>query len=167
MKLKNLEKLLSNLSETDLPNKLSALVNWHKDIIILGNGGSNSIASHLAQDYTKVLNKKCISFSDPSRITCYTNDYGQDKAYEKFLNAFSTTGCLVILISSSGESINIINCLKYCQDNNLAHVILTGFSENNLLKKASEQTAELSYWVDSDDYGIVECLHQIFLHSTI
>tara|TARA_R100000231_G_C5323637_1_gene164174 strand:- start:1063 stop:1566 length:504 start_codon:yes stop_codon:yes gene_type:complete len=167
MKLNELQKLLSKLSETDLPSKLSTLVNWHKDIIILGNGGSNSIASHLSQDYTKALNKKCISFSDPSRLTCYTNDYGQDKAYEEFLKTFSNGGCLVILISSSGESKNMINCLKYCQDNKLAHVILTGFSENNLLKKASEQTAELSYWVDSDDYGIVENLHQILLHSVI
>lgn len=167
MKLKDLEKLLSKLTETDLSNKLSNLINWHKDIIILGNGGSNSIASHLAQDYTKVLGKKCISFSDPSRLTCYINDYGQEKAYEKFLESFSNSESLVILISSSGESKNIINSLRYCQDNKLPHVILTGFSEGNLLKKASEQTAEVNYWVDSTDYGIVECLHQIFLHSII
>jgi len=167
MKLKDLEKLLSKLEETNLSSKLSNLVNWHKDIIILGNGGSNSIASHLAQDYTKALGKRCISFSDPSRLTCYINDYGQDNAYEKFLESFSNSKSLVILISSSGESKNIINSLKYCQDNKLPHVILTGFSEDNFLKKASEQTAQVNYWVDSTDYGIVESLHQIFLHSII
>lgn len=167
MKLKDLEKRLSKLIETDLSNKLSTLVNWHKDIIILGNGGSNSIASHLAQDYTKALGKKCISFSDPSRLTCYINDYGQDKAYEKFLESFSNSESLVILISSSGESKNIINSLRYCQENKLPHVVLTGFSEDNLLKRASQKTAELSYWVDSTDYGIVENLHQILLHSII
>ena len=59
-----------------LVEKLKSIVDKAENIIIIGNGGSNSIASHIAQDYTKVLGKKAISFSDPSRLTCYMNDYG-------------------------------------------------------------------------------------------
>tara|TARA_R100000152_G_C6781539_1_gene216237 strand:- start:902 stop:1408 length:507 start_codon:yes stop_codon:yes gene_type:complete len=168
MKLSHLSDLLNQLiiKKDDL-EKLSSLIEKHRDIIILGNGGSNSIASHIAQDYTKVLGKKAISFSDPSRLTCYINDYGQDEAFTMFLTQLERPRSLVILISSSGESKNIINCLKYCQDRETKHVVLTGFKEDNTLRKKAKETSEVNYWVDSCDYGIVECLHQIFLHSVI
>ena len=71
--------------------KLHAIVDMFRDIIIIGNGGSNSIASHIAQDYTKCLGKRAISFSDPSRLTCYINDYGRDNAYMEFLKDFGST----------------------------------------------------------------------------
>tara|TARA_Y100000004_G_scaffold196195_1_gene265447 strand:- start:4495 stop:4998 length:504 start_codon:yes stop_codon:yes gene_type:complete len=167
MNIEKLRHLLAQLEETTLCENLKSLVDDHREIIILGNGGSNSIASHIAQDYTKVLGKKAISFSDPSRLTCYINDYGQDEAFTMFLRQLERPRSLVILISSSGESKNIINCLKYCQDVETKHVVLTGFNENNTLREKAENTASINYWVDSDDYGIVECLHQIFLHSTI
>tara|TARA_B100000519_G_scaffold199194_1_gene209961 strand:- start:302 stop:805 length:504 start_codon:yes stop_codon:yes gene_type:complete len=167
MNIQKLLHLLPELEDSTLCKNLKSLVNDHREIIILGNGGSNSIASHIAQDYTKALGKKAISFSDPSRLTCYINDYGQDKAFTMFLRQLGRPRSLVILISSSGESKNIINCLKYCQDVGTKHVVLTGFDKNNTLRKKAKKTASINYWVDSDDYGIVECLHQIFLHSTI
>ena len=55
----------------------------------IGNGGSNSIASHITQDYTKALGKKAITFTDPSRLTCYINDYGMENAYKVFVEEFS------------------------------------------------------------------------------
>ena len=167
MNLKILKCLLSDLEEKSLCEEFKSLVSEYKEIIILGNGGSNSIASHISQDYTKVLGKKALSFSDPSRLTCYINDYGPEEAFRMFLQSFERPNSLVILISSSGESDNIINCLKYCQDIETKHVVLTGFKEDNTLRKKAKETAEINYWVDSCDYGIVECLHQIFLHSII
>ena len=168
MKLSRLSDLLDHLiTKKDDLQKLCSLIEKHQDIIILGNGGSNAIASHLSQDYTKALGKRAISFSDPSRLTCYINDYGQDDAYKRFLQSFSSPTSLIILISSSGESRNILNCLDYCLAEDLSHIILTGFREDNTLKESSRDTAEINYWVDSADYGIVECLHQIFLHSAI
>ena len=136
----------------------------YKRVIIIGNGGSNSVASHIAQDYTKMLGKKAISFSDPSRLTCYINDYGRDNAYAEFLDDFIEKDTLVILISSSGNSMNIINAAKYCESNNVTYLALTGFDKNN---KLNNMNASFKYHVDSDDYGIVECLHQILLHSII
>jgi len=147
-----------------LVEKLKSIVDEAENIIIIGNGGSNSIASHIAQDYTKVLGKKAISFSDPSRLTCYMNDYGIEDAYMKFIEHFSQKNTLVILISSSGESKNIVNAAQYCNENNLDLITLSGFDSNNLLRSFN---SKLSYWVDSKDYGIVECVHQIFLHSIL
>jgi D-sedoheptulose 7-phosphate isomerase len=173
MNLYNLYSLFGDLKDEKLTSQLSSLLSRQSHIIILGNGGSNSIASHIAQDYTKVLNKRALSFSDPSRLTCYINDYGQENAYAEFLKSFSeregprTDRSLVILISSSGESLNIINSLKYCQEKGLPHIVLTGFKKDNTLREQSRSTAQLDYWVDSCDYGIVECLHQVFLHSII
>lgn len=148
-------------------DNLTRLVKEHQNIIILGNGGSSSIASHISQDYTKKLGKRSFTFSDASRLTCYTNDYGYDKAYTQFLKEFirDNEKTLVILISSSGNSQNIINCANWCNNNdNIDLVTLTGFDINNKLKTLDITNRKINYWVDSDDYGVVECVHMIFLH---
>jgi len=162
----NLDKLQLEVSKIteDVKNSLGYWINNHKEIIIIGNGGSNSIASHISQDYTKVLDKKSYSFSDPSRLTCYINDYGRDNAYVEFLDDFVDKDTLVILISSSGNSMNIVNAAKYCEDNNITYLALTGFNSNN---KLNNMNPMWRWHVDSDDYGIVECVHQIVLHSIL
>lgn len=143
------------------------LINNHKNIIILGNGGSSAIASHISQDYTKKLKKKSFTFSDASRLTCYANDYGYDNAYLQFLKEFTEPKekTLVILISSSGNSQNIINCAEWCnQQSNIEVATLTGFDIDNKLKVLNLNNRKINFWVDSNDYGIVECVHMIFLH---
>jgi D-sedoheptulose 7-phosphate isomerase len=140
------------------------LIGSFQNIIILGNGGSNAIASHISQDYTKKLGKKSFCFSDPARLTCYINDYGMENAYVQFLKEFVTSDSLVILVSSSGESKNIIKCAQFCQHNNIGYVILTGFNQFNTLRTTFKENSQLDIWVDSEDYGVVECVHQIFLH---
>ena len=136
-------------------------------IYLIGNGGSNSICSHLSQDYTKALGLKAQCFSDASRLTCYINDYGRDMAYAKFLEHFATTSSLVILISSSGNSENIISCAEHCVKESIPFVILTGFDKNNKLRSRFCSSALLDFYVPSSDYGIVENTHSIFLHSVI
>lgn len=163
MDINKLQLEISKITE-DVKNSLGYWVNNHKEIIIVGNGGSNSIASHISQDYTKVLDKKSFSFSDPSRLTCYINDYGSDDAYAEFLDDFTEKDTLVILISSSGNSMNIINAAKYCEDNKIVYLALTGFNKNN---KLNNMNPMWRWHVDSDDYGIVECTHQIILHSIL
>jgi len=140
----------------------------YKQIIIIGNGGSNSIASHISQDYTKQLGKRAFSFSDPSRLTCYINDYGRDEAYRQFVKEFADKDdTLVILISSSGNSMNILNTADYCESNGIRWISLSGFSSSNPLCKMQSEYRLLNFWVPSKDYGVVECVHQIFLHSIL
>jgi D-sedoheptulose 7-phosphate isomerase len=148
-------------------DELYDLISKHENIIILGNGGSNSIASHISQDYTKKLKKRAFTFSDPSRLTCYANDYGYDLAYKQFVKEFirADEKTLVILISSSGNSPNILNCATLCEQyENVEIITLTGFDANNKLKTMNIKNRRINFWVDSSDYGLVECTHMIFLH---
>ena len=144
--------------------KLKRLVDSHKRIIIIGNVGSNAVASHVSVDYTKVLKKECLSFSDSPRLTCYINDYGEKQAYVEFLKDFVNDDTLVILISSSGESMNIINCAIWCSENNVPTILLSGFKEQNKLNSFKYNNNPLRFWVDSVDYGDVERKHLKFLH---
>ena len=76
----------------------------HERIIILGNGGSSSVASHISQDYMKFQGKRVSILSDPSMITMLTNDFGYEFAYQKFLEYYVEKETLVVLMSSGGES---------------------------------------------------------------
>jgi len=165
MDLSEFRKELEKLNEDDIERLKETI--WSSDnIIIIGNGGSNSIASHISQDYTKQLGKRAFSFSDPSRLTCYINDYGMDNAYKQFLSEFVDNKTLVILISSSGNSKNIVNCARWCIQNNVEMITLSGFDINNKLKTLTQDNF-LHFWVNSKDYGVVECIHQIILHTVV
>ena len=130
----DIDKLIQETQKIKLKKDLLLdTVNRYTDIIIIGNGGSNSVASHIAQDYTKELDKRAISFSDPSRLTCYINDYGRDQAYVEFLKDFTRKDTLVILISSSGNSMNIVNAAVYCELNRINYIAVSGFNEDNKL----------------------------------
>ena len=69
-------------------------------------------------------------------------------------------------MSSGGESKNMINCVNWCEDNSVAYGVLTGFERDNTIKKMSKN-ALWNYYIDSDSYGVVECVHQIFLHGVV
>jgi D-sedoheptulose 7-phosphate isomerase len=162
----NLEEFSECVRKVDVVQlqKLVDLIRNHEKIIILGNGGSSAIASHISQDYTKKLKKRSFTFSDSSRLTCYINDYGMDRAYSRFLEEFADPDSLVILISSSGNSQNIISCAEFCDSRNITYAILTGFNQNNKLRTSHSSFAKADIWVDSVDYGVVECAHQVLLH---
>lgn len=166
MNLNELKRELETVKREHI-DTLEDLILRSKQVIILGNGGSNAIASHISQDYTKRLKVPSYTFSDPSRLTCYINDYGHEFAYVQFLNEYADEGTLVILISSSGESANIYNCAKYCHQTKTKFVTLTGFECNNRIKEEYAPESEISFWVNSRDYGVVECIHQIILHAVV
>lgn len=164
MNLENLQKALSEIDKEKLELFKQDIDNFD-DIIIIGNGGSNAIAQHIAQDYTKVLNKRALCFADASRLTCYINDYGRDSAYYKFIEDFAKSDTLIILISSSGRSDNIILSAQYCRYNKLNYIILSGFDYDNELRRDFGSDALLDIWVDSKEYGVVELTHEAILHS--
>tara|TARA_R100000664_G_scaffold33811_2_gene52133 strand:+ start:1076 stop:1576 length:501 start_codon:yes stop_codon:yes gene_type:complete len=164
MKLVSLIQQLEQIEQNKI-SKFCKIIDKYNEIAIIGNGGSNAIASHISQDYTKKLGKKAFCFSDPSRLTCYINDYGMEKAYAQYLSEFCSNDCLVILVSSSGESVNILKCAEHCLENGIEYIILTGFEPNNTLREMYGAKSELEMWIDSDCYGVVECAHQSFLHT--
>ncbi len=164
--LRNIRDAVDDIDIDDLL-KLEKVIEEHNHIFIIGNGGSNAIAQHMAIDYTKFLNKRCHAFGDSPRITCYMNDYGVENAYKQYLLDFATKNSLVILISSSGESKNIVKCAEFCDRNELSFVTLTGFEPDNLLRRVYGKKANVDIWVDSNSYSVVECTHEIYLHSVV
>lgn len=128
-------------------------------ILIGGNGGSAAIASHCAVDLTKNAGFRSVCFSDPSLVTCFANDYGYERWVEKALAFYADRGDLVILISSSGKSPNIVNGARFAKDEGLRVVTFSGFEGDNPLKGLGD----LNFWVDSRAYNIVEMTHQIWL----
>lgn len=127
--------------------------------ILAGNGGSAAIASHCAVDFTKSAGIRCINFNEADLITCFANDYGYERWLEKALEFYGDQGDLVVLISSSGRSPNMINAAQYASAKGLPLVTFTGFAENNPLNKLGL----LNFWVDSRAYNIVEMTHHIWL----
>ena len=146
--------------------KFQTAFNAYKRIIVLGNGGSSSVASHISQDYMKSCGKKVSILSDPSMITMLTNDFGYKFAYQKFLEYYVEEDSLVVIISSGGESPNMLKCVDWCEDNKVPYGVLTGFNSDNTIR--GEATNALwNYHIASTDYGVVECVHQIFLHGVV
>jgi D-sedoheptulose 7-phosphate isomerase len=138
----------------------------HPRIIILGNGGSNSVASHISQDYMKFHGKKVSILSDPSMLTMIINDFGYENAYQKFLEYYVEQDTLVIIISSGGESKNMLRSQEWCEKNKVAYGVLSGFYSSNTLR-TSAKNALWNYYINSTNYGVVECVHQIFLHGVV
>ena len=135
-----------------------------KKIMIFGNGGSAAIANHFMTDMSKNTNIKCISLSDTSLITCLANDYGYENVNQKYIEYCGNAGDILIAISSSGESKNMINACKKAKKLKFSRIItLTGFKKNNTLSKMGN----INFWVNSKNYNLIENTHQVYLLSTI
>jgi D-sedoheptulose 7-phosphate isomerase len=138
---------------------LSGIKETGNKMILAGNGASASIASHSMVDFTKQAKVKAVAYSDYSLITAFANDYGYENYLSKILESYANKGDVVVLISSSGKSSNIVNAAQYAKDNNIKLITFTGFEENNPLKLLGD----INFWVDSKAYNIIENTHSIWL----
>jgi D-sedoheptulose 7-phosphate isomerase len=166
MNLSKLSDIINQIS-SDQVSTLKQLVLDTTEIILIGNGGSNAIASHIAVDYTKFLNKRCYVPNASDMLSMMVNDYGIENMYSKFIEYNYSPNQLAILISSSGNSANIVNAAYKCNELNIPIVLLSGFSPMNKLNLLEYKNIKMNYWVDSTNYGEVEMAHHIFLHSII
>tara|TARA_Y100000590_G_C15637858_1_gene983703 strand:+ start:998 stop:1561 length:564 start_codon:yes stop_codon:yes gene_type:complete len=128
-------------------------------IIFAGNGASASIASHGALDFTKQAGIRSICFNDSAFITAFANDYGYENWLEKAISFHGKSGDIVILISSSGSSKNIVNAAKYAANNGISIITFSGFDNSNPL----HQLGDIKFLVESRSYNLIESIHQIWL----
>ena len=136
----------------------------NKKILIFGNGGSAAIASHFSVDLTKNAKVRCLNFNEAGLITCFANDYGFEHWVEKAVDFYGDEGDLLIVISSSGCSKNMINAVKAARNGHLKSVVtLSGFSEDNPLN----QLGDINLWLDSRAYNFVENIHQAWLLTIV
>lgn len=139
------------------------MIRQHKRIFFIGNGGSNSICSHLMEDFAKVLKYESFAFTDPALITCFSNDYGYDKAMVEWLKVYYKPNDILIAISSSGNSANINNAVDYANTVNKNVITLSGFKNDNKLVNKGK----INFYLNASSYGIVECYHQTILHTIL
>lgn len=143
----------------ELKERIRAVSRAGNKIIIAGNGGSAAIAAHGATDLSKNAKVRAVSFNEASFITCLANDFGYDRWLEAALEMHADAGDLVILISSSGKSLNTVRAADCARREGLSVVTFTGFDSGNPLKSRGD----LNFWVDSRAYNVVENTHQIWL----
>ncbi len=137
--------------------------NAGKKIIVIGNGGSAAMASHVAVDLTKAAGCRAITFNESDLLTCFANDYGYEKWVEKALAFYADKGDTAILISSSGTSPNIVNGAKWAKASGVKVITLSGFSSENPLRTLGD----INLWADSKGYNIVEMTHHIWLVAIV
>lgn len=157
---------LINLNNRDFLNSEIMILDAHsknKKIILAGNGGSAAIASHVSVDLTKAGGIRAINFNESDLITCFANDYGYENWISRAIECYADPEDLIILISSSGQSPNIINAAKKAKEIDLPIITLSGFLENNPLRKIGT----VNFWVNSSEYNIVEMVHNIILLSIL
>ena len=143
---------------------LSLVKKNKKKVIIFGNGGSAAIANHFSIDLTKTSKIRCVNFNESSLITCFSNDYGYENWVKKALEFHADAKDLIILISSSGESKNMINACKYAlKKRHFPIITFTGFKKNNSLSKLGH----INFWVNSKTYNHIENTHQFILLSLV
>jgi len=130
-----------------------------KKMIVAGNGGSAAIASHCAVDFSKAARIRCMTFNEPSLITCLANDFGYDRWLEKAIEMYAEEGDLLVLISSSGRSRNMIRAADFAIQQGLRVVTFTGFASTNPLRARGD----VNVWVKSRSYNFIELFHQLWL----
>ena len=137
-----------------------------KNIFVCGNGGSAAISNHYICDFLKLVRQKTnykpkfLSLSNNlETITAIANDISYDDIFSYQLESLAEKGDLLILISSSGNSKNVIKALKYSKKKGIYTLSFTGF-KGGYLKKNSN----LSLHVPTKTYSIAEDSHHILMH---
>jgi len=132
-------------------------------LIFVGNGGSAAIASHMATDYSKNGGVRSLALNDASMLTCLGNDLGYDRVFAKQIELHARSGDLVIAISSSGRSANILAAVDAAAAAGCTIATMSGFTPDNPLRRKGEW----NFYVASDRYGFVEIGHLTICHAVL
>jgi len=163
-------KSVIDLIDFSKADKCAALicsyVNTTNKILICGNGGSASTASHYVTDWVKMcfvyrqqkLNAICLS-DNVGMLTAYANDISYDNIYSKQVETYGVKGDLLIVISGSGNSKNVINAVKSAKRQNVSTLAVVGYDGGEVIKLVDNY-----FHVPCFDMQICEDLHLTFGH---
>ena len=159
------DKENNNFSLEDGIKKICGLLKDIRDakkgLYIIGNGGSAAIASHAVIDFLNVGKISAHALHDAATLTCMANDYGYENVFSNIIKHTLKPKDVLIAISSSGQSENIIAAVKAAKNNDSIVITFSGFKQDNKLRTSGD----INFWSNSDDYGIVEISHQFILHN--
>jgi D-sedoheptulose 7-phosphate isomerase len=129
-------------------------------LYFVGNGGSAMIASHMAADASKNGGLRGVAFNDAAFLTAISNDISFEEIFALPLKQLGQPGDLLMTISSSGNSPNIVRALETAERGGIHRVTLSGKMPTN----RSRSLGDLNCYVPADRYGWVECAHQLVIH---
>lgn len=132
-------------------------------VFFIGNGGSSAIASHMTADFMKNGGMNTYSLYDNAVTTCMGNDYGYESIFSRPMQFLVREDDLVVAISSSGNSPNIVNAIQVAKEKNAEVITLTGFQDTNKAK----QMGDINIYVPCNKYGIVESIHNLILQQIV
>lgn len=130
-------------------------------LFFIGNGGSSAIASHMTADFMKNGGMNTYSLYDHAVTTCMGNDYGYVYIFSRPMEFLVKEDDLLVAISSSGNSLNIINAIETARKKNAEIITFTGFESENKAKGMGD----LNVYVPCMKYGIVESVHNLILQQ--
>lgn len=165
--LKTYDSLIHNSSSVyDLIKIKKLFQNISKEggkVILAGNGGSAAMASHVAVDITKNAGIRAVTFNEYDLITTLANDYGYENWISKAIELYHNSNDMVVLISASGQSLNVLNAATKSKKLGLPIITFSGMSPQNPLR----ELGDINLWVDSKVYNIVEMTHHIWLLAIV
>ena len=133
------------------------------NVFFIGNGGSAGIAMHMTADFLKNGKMRAVNMYNPATLTCLGNDFGIEFIFSKQLELLARPGDLLVAISSSGNSPNILRGIKVAKGKGCKVITLTGFREDN----KARQLGDFNVYVPSMEYGIGESVHNIILQQVV
>jgi D-sedoheptulose 7-phosphate isomerase len=131
--------------------------------IFVGNGGSASIASHMAVDFSKNAGIPAMAFNDGVTLTCLGNDLGYEQVFARQIEMYGRADDVLVAISSSGNSANILNAVAAARALGMPVLTLSGFAPDNRLR----QLGDWNLYVPSAEYGFVEIVHLAVVHAVL
>lgn len=129
-------------------------------LYLIGNGASAMMASHFAADACKNAGLSAMAFNDAALLTATANDVAFDEVFALPLRRVARAGDLLVAISSSGKSPNILHAIDAARSLSMHVVTLTGMGADN----PARSLGDLNFYVPLSRYGWVECAHQLILH---
>jgi D-sedoheptulose 7-phosphate isomerase len=134
----------------------------HK-MLFIGNGASAAISSHMATDFWKAGGIRALAFNDGALLTCMGNDYGYEQVFAKPIQMFGDPGDVLIAISSSGQSANILLGAQAARQKGCQVITLSGFKPDNPLRSLGDY----NFYVPAQTYGAVEIVHHSICHCLL
>jgi D-sedoheptulose 7-phosphate isomerase len=132
-------------------------------VILIGNGGSAAIASHHAIEFLKNGGIRAQALNDLAALTCLSNDLGYANVFSEQLKTQGVPGDMLIAISSSGQSVNILKAAEVARANRMKIATFSGFQPDNLLRGRGD----VNFYVNSNQYGFVEVAHHALIQAIL
>ena len=132
-------------------------------MILIGNGGSAAIASHQAIEFLKNGGVRALALNDGASLTALANDFGYANVFAEQLRMLGRGGDMLVAISSSGQSTNILKAVEMARAHDMAVATFSGFRPDNLLRGRGD----VNFYVDSTKYGFVEIAHHALIQAIL